>query len=179
MNNSLYSIVVLVLFSLALPSWAFNTKLFVHANTLNVRSSPDIQANIIGQLFIGSQVIVKKEDNTQRWAFINSEGINGWVDRSYIKNTPISPESHKKIKNKLILHIIKNSDDYQHFKHIFRRVSLKLIHSQTCTFSDIQKMSGWWKDVKNPNNYYLYCTINGKKTKITLNTEQENLTFED
>ncbi|UVI29775.1 N-acetylmuramoyl-L-alanine amidase [Paenibacillus spongiae] len=55
----------------------------VIADSLNVRSEPNLNASIVGKMDSGELVSVSKEEHG--WLKINSNGISGWVAGYYLK----------------------------------------------------------------------------------------------
>ena len=59
-----------------------NTQIVSQVNTLNVRSSPSIDAAVLGRMNAGDEATLIKRDGD--WAYINLNGMNGWVHTDYI-----------------------------------------------------------------------------------------------
>lgn len=61
-----------------------NTKIVSQVNSLNVRSSPSIDAAVLGRMNAGDEATLIKRDGD--WIYINLNGMNGWVHTDYISD---------------------------------------------------------------------------------------------
>lgn len=59
----------------------------VTADTLNVRTQPSQQANVLGKITHGQQVRIMAE-NDQWYQITTNSGLTGWVSRAYISVSP-------------------------------------------------------------------------------------------
>lgn len=68
-----------------------NTKIVSQVNSLNVRSSSSVDSAVLGRMNAGDEASLIKRDGD--WAYINLDGMNGWVHTDYISEITAEQKS--------------------------------------------------------------------------------------
>lgn len=76
---------ILVSLSVVFAAESLSSTAWVAASTLNLRSAPSIETEVVEQLEFGTLVDVVEQDYS--WSRIRAEASEGWVHSSYLKNT--------------------------------------------------------------------------------------------
>ncbi|MFC3024592.1 hypothetical protein ACFODT_12225 [Vibrio zhugei] len=147
---------------------------YVSSKTLPIRSQPDEQAFIEGQLYRGDKVsLLEKSAGWGRITeyFVYKQGEDPkakWIPLQglVVEKPVITPKERKKT----VLDYIHSSDDLGKYEDMFFKVTNTLLTSKQCKPEDFEETGGWVKSVyyEGKDIYFVYCGGLGRVNKIYL-----------
>lgn len=97
-HTNLQGWVLSTFLSFTLNDLQVNIEVTVAYNGVNVRDDPDTNATIIGQLSIGTNVVVHSREDFQGnggiWVYASVDGLTGWILSSYLTFPPGNYAEH-------------------------------------------------------------------------------------